>query len=354
MTAARLLARTVRGIEPVVADEIRERGLGDVEHLGHREVWFRHTAPGPAVLGLRTADDVFLVATTVAGIGRHRADLHGLTRAAAALPLRGLLSARARCAPTAEPSGVDVSASFLGRRNYSRYDLEDAVGEPLAAALGLPYHSRRDGAKPPPGGLSWRVTVTGERAVLALRIGARPLHRRSYRRASRPGSLHPPLASALVRLAAPPAGARLLDPCCGTGTIPVEAALAGSGLSIVGSDRDPAAVAAAAANGAGTGVRWVVADAGALPVPSGAVDVVVSNPPWDRQVPPSGALAREPGRLYRELHRVLRPGGRAVLLVPDAEAAVAEAKAAGFALRGRRAVSLSGRHPEIVELDRRP
>ncbi|GAA3772272.1 methyltransferase domain-containing protein [Plantactinospora mayteni] len=351
MTTARLVARTVRGIEPVVAEEIRTRGLGRVSAVGHREVWFDSTDPGPEVLELRCADDVFLVGTVVYGIGRSRANLRLLGKAAAALPVRELLTARRRCGGQQRPaSGVDVSASFLGRRNYTRFDLEDAVGEPLAAALGLPYHSRRGGLAPPPGGLSWRVTVVDDRALVALRIADRPLHRRAYRRVSRPGSLHPPVAAALVRLAGPRDGDLLLDPCCGAGTIPVEASLSGGALSIVGGDIDRAVVAIAAGNGGDAPVGWMVADAGRIPLPDGVVDLMVTNPPWNRQVPFAGILARRQRRFWAELRRVLRTGGRAVLLVSDVDGELPAADAAGLTVRNRRPISLSGAHPEIVVL----
>ncbi|MCP2257539.1 23S rRNA G2445 N2-methylase RlmL [Streptoalloteichus tenebrarius] len=350
MTAARLVARTVRGIEPVVVEEIRHLGLGEVERVGHREVWFRCADPGPAVLGPRCVDDVFLVAATVRGVGRDRASLRLLTEVVAALRVEPLLALRERCDGSPAVSTVDVSASFLGRRNYSRYDLEDAVGEPLAAATGLPYHSRRGGLAPPPGGLSWRLTVEEDRALLALRISARPLHRRPYRQTTRTGSLHPPLAAALVRLAQPRRGARLLDPCCGVGTVPIEAALLDPTLSVLGSDQDPTAIAGAVANSANTPIAWAVADAGRLPVATGSVDVVVSNPPWDRQVPPAGVLARQPRRFWREIRRVLTPEGRAVLLMPDVEEWLPHAASVGLEVVDRRPVSLFGSHPEIVRL----
>ncbi len=351
MTAARLVARTVRGIESVLADEIQRRGLGRVEQMGHREVWFRCADPGPAVLDLRCADDVFLVGATVDGIGRSRADLRLLAKAAETMPVEPLLAMRNRCGGPRPASILDVSASFLGSRNYSRYDLEEAVGEPLAKAVGLPYRRRRGGVAPPPDGLSWRVTVAGDRALVALRIGGRPLHRRPYRLVSWPGSLHPPVAAALVQLASPRHGARLLDPCCGAGTIPIEAALSGHALSVLGSDVNPATVGSATANGAGTAVGWAVADSGRLPMPAGAVDLVVSNPPWNRQVTPSGILARQPWRFWHELRRVLTPAGRAVLLLPEADARLADAAAAGLVLRDRRPISLSGAHPEIITLE---
>lgn len=316
----------MRGVESVVAGEIRARSLGEVERIGHREVVFLAPPEAP-VLDLRCADDVFLVAATVDGVCRTRADLCVLTEAAAAVDI-GPLPATHRRAST-----MDVSASFLGRRNYTRYDLEDAVGTPLAAATGLRYVSRRGGVVPPPG-LSWRLTVDGERALLALRLAERPLHRRPWRRVTRPGSLHPPLAAAMLRLAGPLAGRRLLDPCCGVGTIPLEAGT----LSAIATDYARDAVTAARMNGLST---VAVADAGSLPLSRATVDMVVSNPPWDRQVPPEGLLGRNPRRFWSELRRVLTPEGRAVLLLP-AGADV------GLTVLARHPVSVFGAHPEVL------
>lgn len=353
MVSARLVARTVRGVESVLAEEIEARGLGTVERQGHREVWFRHSGHGLGVLDLRCADDVFLVGASVGGIDRTKAGLRVLTAAAEAVAVPDLQALREEFGGPGQPMSVDVSASFLGRRNYNRYDLEDAVGESVAAGAGLSYYSRRTGVAPPPGGMSWRLTVDGDRALLGLRIGPGPLHRRSYRQVTRPGSVHPPLAAALVRLARPYDGARLLDPCCGVGTIPIEAAATGHRLSIAGSDRDTDAITAAMANGEGTSISWMTADAGSLPLASGSVDLVVTNPPWDRQVPVAGLLAHHPHRLWHELRRVLRPDGRAVVLLTAADDRLLDAKKAGLTTQDRRPVSLFGAHPEIVVLSPR-
>ncbi|MCK2241608.1 MULTISPECIES: methyltransferase domain-containing protein [unclassified Crossiella] len=425
MTAARLVARTVRGLEQMVADEVRL--LGAVEWVGYREVGFRCAEPTSAVLGLRCADDVLVHGASVRGVGAARADLGRLTAAVLAMPVAESLAVRKRCGGADTVAGVEVSASFVGRRNFSRYDIEDAVGGPLAARLGVPYWSRRGGVAPPGGGLGWRVTLEGERALVGLRIGERPLHRREYRRVTRAGSVHPPVAAAMARLGG--VGGRMLDPCCGAGTLAVEAALAGAEL-VLGFDRDAEAVAAARANwggvtgadmvggagdarpGAGVGwepassgqagavdweaagseqagtgvawsvtdagraragtassvaddgraeaevarnvpnagqvgarVAWAVADAGRIPVADGAIDLVLCNPPWDRQVPAAGILARRPDRFWRELRRVLRPGGRAVLLLPEHGI-----RPAGFRVLSRVPISLAGRQPEIVTL----
>jgi tRNA (guanine6-N2)-methyltransferase len=341
MTVARLVARCVRGIEEVLAEEVRE--LGAVRAVGHREVRFT-ARPGPALLGLTTADDVFVIAAEAGGIGRARGGLDRLRCAVAAAHLDRVLQVRERCGGVPGAATLDVSASVLGRRAFNRYDLEDAAGLVLARRLGLPYRSRRADARPPVGGLSWRVTVVDDRATVALRIPARPLHRRLYKAASMPGTLHPPLAAAMLRVAGVGAGDVLLDPCCGAGTLPIEAA--GMAARVIGSDVDPAAVAAAVANGRGAGaaVTWSVADAGALPLRDGTVDRVVVNPPWARQVDPRGRLTADPDRLWREARRVLAPSGRIVALLPDPR------PPAGLVMQRAIPVSLFGAHPVITVL----
>ncbi len=273
-----------------------------MERIRHREVWFT-APPTPAVLDLRTADDVFLVGAGFSGVGHTRADLSRVSRAAARLPVDHLLALRERYGGPSVGPGVEVVASFVGRRNYSRYDLEDAAGAALPG-----YVSRRHGP-PPPGGSSWRLCVVGDAAVLALRVAGRPLHRRPYRERSVPGSLHPPLAAALVRLAGVTPGMSVVDPCCGAGTLLLE-----SPGRRLGVDACPVALGSARANGV---PAVTLADAGRLPVASGSVDRVLVNPPWDRQACSRASLATDPARLWRSVRRVLRPDGAVAAVIPE-------------------------------------
>ncbi|RCG31700.1 methyltransferase domain-containing protein [Sphaerisporangium album] len=349
-----MLARATRGIEPLLADEIRP--IGVVTHVRHREVWFRVREPGPHVLRLRTADDVFVLAAVADGVGPSKACLPRLAAAVRATDLEELRDLRGRCGGGPEVTGVDVSASFLGRRAYTRFDVEDAVGAEVARALGVRYHPRRGGGVPPAGTMSWRVTVEGERATLAVRIAARPLHRRPYKQASVPGTLHPPVAAAMARLALLDGARTVLDPCCGAGTLLVEASAIAARARLVGLDRDPDAVRAAARNGS-PGIAWAVADAGRLPLPGASVERVLVNPPWRRQVAASGTLLRGDRPLWRELGRVLAPGGRVVALVhePGARPRLADLAAeAGLTVRRTIEVSLSGAHPLIAVLTPSP
>jgi 23S rRNA G2445 N2-methylase RlmL len=306
-----VLARTLRGIECVASAEVRARlGITDIA-LGHRELRFAVPEPMPELLALGTVDDVFLVVAELDGASRRRETLARVAAAASNLDLDVI----ARVLGRKGPRRLDVVGSFLGRRNFSRFELEDAVGSALEAGTGWSYLARTE-RTPARGELSLRVHLAGSTATLAARIGRLPLHRRAYRIASIPGSLHPPLARALALLAKPRPGATLVDPFCGAGTIPIEAALACRDLRVAGFDLDPRALTAARRNAAAAGVQIFLerADAGALPHPDGAVDCLVANPPWGATVSAAGSLSTDPAAVARELRRVLAPGGRMALL----------------------------------------
>ena len=175
----------------------------------------------------------------------------------------------------------DVVGSFVGKRNYSRFEIEDALGSALAAASGWTYLSR-SGGEPARGELSLRVHIVDSEATVAVRIASVPLHRRAYRVASRPGALHPPLARALALLAGLRPGLTLADPFCGTGTIPIEAKLACPELHASGSDLDADAVEAARTNAEAAGIELELAVRDAADLPP--ADRVATNPPWEAAV----------------------------------------------------------------------
>jgi SAM-dependent methyltransferase len=309
-------------LEAVVAAEVLRSGLGAVTDLRHREVHFRSHRSAPP---LRTADDVFLLAAQRPDIGTTRQRLHELTELARLADADHLLSLRhsslRHSAATSARgiTGIDVSASFLGRRTFTRYDAEDVVGQALARRLGVPYHSRRTGTAPPPGCCGWRLTLDGTRATLMLRIDDRPLHRRAYKQRTIPGTLHPPLAAAMATLADIRPGHTVLDPCCGAGTLLIEAALAQPDARFHGFDLSADAVTAARANAGELPVTIRRSDAGRLPLPDDSVDRILCNPPWGTQAHARGLLATAPSRWWTELRRVLAPEGTAVLLLPDRE-----------------------------------
>jgi SAM-dependent methyltransferase len=102
-------------------------------------------------------------------------------------------------------------------------------------------------------------------------------------------------------------GQHVLDVACGTGVVADGAAgLVGASGSVTGVDINPSMVAVAAVRSDG-GIRWHQADAGALPFPGGSFDRVLCQAGVQYFPDRSAAVG--------EMRRVLRPGGRVVVLV---------------------------------------
>ena len=323
--------------------------------LGHREIRFSTgVVPSLRALQLASADDVFLVVGDGGRIDRTRASLSRLSRVAHELPWTTALSDLKRLRPMADWSAFSISASSLGRRNFSRYEIEDHVAEGAAAALGLPYRPTRAGMLPGPE-LSIRVHLVGTQATFALRVFDTPLHRRHYKRRSCIGTLHPPLAAAMAMVAGLRPSARLLDPFAGVGTIAIEANFLQPRAQAVGTDINEEQLRDATVNvqHAGVAVNLARADAAHLPCSDGAFNRIVSNVPWQRAVAPRGKLAHSPVARDREIARVLDDEGRAVLLVhPEDPLGLGVRDGLLLALCHRSWLSVFGQHPRLCILAR--
>jgi putative N6-adenine-specific DNA methylase len=185
------------------------------------------------------------------------------------------------------------------------------------------------------------------------------LHRRGWRQATAKAPLRETLAAALLAASEWDGIAPLVDPFCGSGTIPIEAALLarrmapGAGRSfaaerwpgvsgavggklrdqlaaaslgrapgaIVGADRDAGAIAAALSNAERAGVQQDVTfeerSISALELPEGGPGWVVSNPPYGVRVGDTDRVRD----LWARFGMVLRErasGWRVALLSPDA------------------------------------
>lgn len=310
---ADIFALTTRGLEAVSAAEIAALPGVTVRETAYRRVAAAAPALAP-LLGLRTVDDVYLDLGTWAGLGHTRDTLAVIQWYAAQIDLGGLAELLTPLRPLPAEPLFSVTASFVGKRNYSTEEIKRNVAAAISAQYGLHYTADDRLAD-----LNLRVFIEHELAYVGLRLAKSPLHERGYKVVERAGALKPSVAAAMLRLAGVQPGARLLDPCCGSGTIVIEAALAGCAAQ--GGDSDPEAVAAARANAqaAGRAVPLEVWDAQALPLAGHSCDAVVTNLPWGRQVVVDEAIERLYAGVCAESERVLRPGGQIVVLtsLPD-------------------------------------
>jgi putative N6-adenine-specific DNA methylase len=202
------------------------------------------------------------------------------------------------------------------------------------------------------------VRILRDRCTVSADTSGALLHRRGYRQATAKAPLRETIAAALLAASGWDGVAPLVDPLCGSGTIPIEAALSARrvapgalrsfaverwpGVSralslsvrarlsatalprapglIAGFDRDAGAIAAARSNVERAEVAAdVTLGEGAistLVLPEGPPGWIVANPPYGVRV---GDVARVRD-LWAQLGNVLReraPGWRVALLSPD-------------------------------------
>ncbi|WP_432942808.1 methyltransferase [Kribbella sp. CA-253562] len=348
----KLVARSVHGLEWVCAAEIAESlDTASGIRLARREISFELPDADRRVLGLRCAEDAFLVVGTVAGTGTTKAALPALATQLAELEWDAALASLRALRDLRGRFTFDCVVSIEGKRTYNRYDVEGVAGRAVARRLGGEFLPRD-----PQGGLSAtpdltvRLFLRGSETIAALRLASRPLHRRDYKLQTGPGTLQPPVAAALAALAGPLPGATILDPFCGDGTIAIEAALTWPTARVLAADLDPDRVANTRANAAAAGVSLGIsqADAGAPVEGRPPLDAVLTNPPWNVAVQSQGSLGRSLDKFWRRLPAGLDPAAK-ICLVGDVELdlpAVLERR--GYRLGLQTQLRLAGRLVHLV------
>jgi 23S rRNA (guanine2445-N2)-methyltransferase / 23S rRNA (guanine2069-N7)-methyltransferase len=207
-----------KGIEPLLVDELKSLGAGEVKQsrsgayfLGDLEMGYR------ACLWLRTANRVLLP------IASFRAE----TPEDLYLEVKNI--------PWAEhlnPDGslaVDFksSRSKINHSHYGALKVKDAIVDQFRDQFGT--RPSVDRARPD---VRVNVYVLGDEATISLDLSGESLHKRGYRAGAGEAPLKENLAAAILMRAGWPEvagrGGGLIDPMTGSGTLPIEAALMAS------------------------------------------------------------------------------------------------------------------------------
>jgi tRNA (guanine6-N2)-methyltransferase len=307
-------ALTFRGLEPISALEIARFANVHSLECGYRHIRGYCDNSLQSLLNLRTVDDIFLHVATWTFLARQRHALARLQEAAARTDWRPFAETCASLRPVNWPPKFSVSASFVGKRNYSVGEIKEVVAEGVAGGQGWHYTEDDRSAD-----LNIRLFLEHDIALVGVRLGKRPLHQRSYEHITQNGSLKPTIAAAMVFLATHYLDESIvdpviIDPCCGSGPIPIEAAQ--MGLQACAGDIEPAAVQNTQRNMSAAQVNFHLAqwDAGRLPFVAKSANTIVSNLPWGRQASTDGELTQFYANLFDEIKRVVCSRGVAVLL----------------------------------------
>jgi tRNA (guanine6-N2)-methyltransferase len=313
-------AMVMPGLEPVAADEIARELGGKVKRSAPGINVFRLSEIDEALLQLRTTEDVFLLAWGTDKLTHRSEDLDRIRRwTAHEVNWNRLLSIHhaLRPKPKGKPT-YHLVTQMSGKHVYRRIDARKALIQGLAGKLPASWRLVDENAA-----VEIWLTIQGGTAVCGLRLSDRTMRHRTWKQEHLPASLRPTLAAAMVRLAEIKPNQVVLDPMCGAGTLLAEAHAwakhnRNMRITVWGGDRDHAALRAACANLRRLGpVQFAHWDARVLPLPDQSVDRIVSNPPFGKQLSRPDEIGRLYQRMIRAYDRVLKPGGRAVLLVSD-------------------------------------
>ena len=214
-----------------------------------------------------------------------------LTRLLAAI--QSVLDAR----PGAAFQTFRIAAAGAGSRVFMRLRQEIADATGLQQAEGAAHLQ-----------ISVRRSTAEEEGWQALiRTSPMPLSARRWRVCDMPGALNGAVASAMVSLTGTRPTERMLNLCCGSGTLVIERLGMGAATSVTGVDISASALQCADANlraaGHRSSVSLVQADCARLPIPDASVDTISADLPY-------GMLGNDSGDIASLYHSALAESAR--------------------------------------------
>ncbi|PRO64427.1 THUMP domain-containing class I SAM-dependent RNA methyltransferase [Alkalicoccus urumqiensis] len=210
MTQYSLLATTTMGLEAVAAKELKDLGMKDIQ-VENGRVRFQGDASdiARANLWLRTAERVKLIVGEFPAV-----TFDELFEKTKALPWEQFLE---------KNSAFPVLGRSVKSTLFSISDCQSivkkAVVEKLKQSYDVSWFDEQGGES------VIEVALHKDHAVLTLDTSGSALHKRGYRSAQNQAPLKETLAAAMLKLANWHPDLPLHDPFCGSGTIPIEAAM---------------------------------------------------------------------------------------------------------------------------------
>jgi tRNA (guanine6-N2)-methyltransferase len=343
------------GLETIAGEEIAQTLGGEVKRSGDGTLVFRLDDIDRDILTLRTTEDVFLYGWGTDELRYRAKDLEQIERWTernvnwdALLKIHHAIRPKPKSKPT-----YRYVAQMDGVHGYRRVDALKAMARGLSGKLPNSWKPAEENAS-----VEIWITIKGATAICGMRLSDKTMRHRTYKHEHLPASIRPTVAAALVRLADLKPNQTVLDPMCGAGTILCEAKLSIKGrkssegrdweLNFLGGDIDSSHARAAQVNLRQfkiEGIReW---DARELPLEDASVDRIVCNPPFGKQMSTPEAILPLYRESVREMDRVLRPGGKAVLIVMDTKALRSAVERVGWKEQRHAQVRMLGQRAHI-------
>lgn len=216
MTKYKLIATAAMGLEALVAKEVRDLGYDCEVDNGKIIFWGDERAIARCNMWLRTADRIKVV------VGEFKATTFDeLFEKTKALPWENYLP---------EDAEFPVTGKSVKSTLFSVSDCQAIVKKAIVERL--KKHYKRNTWFEETGSLyKLEVALLKDIATITIDTSGRGLHKRGYRSDQGEAPLKETLAAALIMLTNWHPNKPFIDPFCGSGTIPIEAALIGQNIA---------------------------------------------------------------------------------------------------------------------------
>ncbi|MCQ2312450.1 MAG: THUMP domain-containing protein [Paludibacteraceae bacterium] len=210
-TSFKMLAKTFKGLEPVLAQELTELRASDVaierravSFTGDKELLYR------ANFCLRTAIRILVPIATFKA-----KDADAVYQQAKQIDWSQYMNVS-----TGFAIDATVYSETFRHSKYVTYRVKDAIADYWTEKIG-----KRPSVKLTDPDLQLNVHIANETVTLSLDSSGDSLHKRGYRVATTEAPINEVLAAGLLKLAGWNGQTDLYDPMCGSGTFLIEAAL---------------------------------------------------------------------------------------------------------------------------------
>lgn len=337
-------AIVTRWLEEIALADIQQQfpSIRIISHA-YKRIVFEYDGNAEDLLTLKSIDDVFFFLESFP-VWKHRSSLADIEHHVIGAKFWSILPAIAQMRSIVDPS-FSVSVSNVWDKNYTPKEIKENVVAWVSGALG--WHEKEDGTQT----MNIRIFIEKEECLLGVRVGLSPLHRRSYKQETLPGSLKAPIAYCMLKIANINKWDVVVDPLCGVGTIAFESTAFTS--HIIAGDISPEALEIAKkSNHTDADIAFCEWDARHMWLEALSVDHIVSNLPFGKQIEVEDETTFFTA-LLQECVRVLQKNGNIVFLTMHGELITKLSGELGLQVVSQREISLFGVNPLIIALQQR-
>lgn len=306
-------ALTTRGLEEFAKKEIElELANSKIKNISYRKVIFSFDGDCKEILKLRSVEDVFYFLDEIENVGHTKESLNDVTDRICAFDFKKALDVISNIRG-ANVNEFSISSSSVGKRNYSYIEVKESLSEKLKNILKLKYENEKHEI------FDIRIFIEHDKALVGVRLGNKPMHRRSYKVETTKATLQADIAYAMSVLAEITIDDIVLDPMCGSGTILIESSRFNP-KRILGGDIHIEAVNVAQKNieafNPNLNIKVREWNAHTLPFDNNSIDKIICNVPFGKQIE-VGSIGDFYLKVIAEFSRVIKNSGKIILLTSN-------------------------------------